>query len=209
MTLLEISIALFISVILTLMVGALLLSANGLSMDVEVATRGTSTANRALEQITTDLLPSEVLNFNETSIVFQEPVDGDGDGDYVDVNGNVQLGAEGVEGRAYEYFWVQTGTLSESGLGLDLNDDGDTADNIASGNLIRRVVNSTGTELSRRTILGNGQLIQSPGSAEIPPLFAMPTTESVEVTVCLPVRSNYRTNETSRLYQGRSLLTLR
>ncbi len=209
-SLLELSVVVFIGALLALIIGTVLAGSQGLSTDIERTTRGTMTTTRLVNAIVNSLMAgAEVVSFNGTSLVYQEPVDEDSDGDYVDSAGNVEWGAGGKVGWAYEYLWVDSGTFDESAEGLDLNDDGDRADAFARGDLVLRVVDAAGAERERRVLAGNGSILQNRGGADIAPLFSMPYADSVRVAITSLVVQNHQDQKRGQRFQGQRLVTLR
>jgi len=209
-TLLEIAVVIAIGTLLVLMIGSVLLGMQGLSLNVEAAARGTSTASRILDPIAKHLASgARVVAFNDTALLVHEPVDGDGDGDFVDVNGNPQWGANAIEGWAYEYLWISTGTISEGAEGADLNGDGDQADSFDEGDLVLRVVDGSGSEQERRGIAGNGIVLQDTGGLELPPLFSMPFLDTVEIDLAIRIVNKLRSDQKVSVLRGRKIVTLR
>ncbi len=207
-TLVELVIVLFLTSVLVSMIGVILVTANCLGVDVQVTTTGTALSNRVADTLARQLSSGvDIINSNDTSVVFQEPVDADGDGDVFDAGGNIQWGAEGILGWTYEYVWIERRSVDEHSVGLDLNSDGDSTDEFPAGEIVLRVLDAGGVEQERRTVSGGADVLQSK-TDDIEPIFAMPTPTLLEVTLTTPVSRFSSGRTTSQSFSSRRFISL-
>ena len=76
LTLLEVSVALFLGAVLMLLVGMVLLGSQGLSADIRASTRGTAEVSRVLDALTAELMSGvQVVAFNQQIAVVKGDLD--------------------------------------------------------------------------------------------------------------------------------------
>lgn len=210
LTTLEMAVALFLGSVVISMIGMTLSSAYGVGAEVQISARGNLEVSRVLDTMARRFTSSpRIIAFNDTSLLFQEPVDHDSDGDIVDSNSVVEFGAEDNLGWSYEYLWVQTGSFSESTHGVDVNSDGDEGDLFQEGGLVLRVVDSSGVEQGRNTVAGAGVVLQEAVGSTIPELFTMPFANTVQIELSVPISETRAGLVRTEVFQGRRLITLR
>lgn len=155
------------------------------SAEVQLQSTGSVDASLAVDEVVRRLRAGVVVQgMSTTTLAFQEPVDADGDGDFFDDLGDLELGAEGSAGWTYVFELQLEGTVKESVLGLDVNGDGDANDTFQIGRLVAKVLDAASIEVQTRLLAGGERLlVPSPGDSTLPALFADPSGAGEGVTV--------------------------
>lgn len=83
---------------------------------------------------------ARLLSVGTSFLEFQQPVDHDDDGDVIDLNGTLELGADGTLGYKTLYNVVITSTFVESLRNYDLNGDGDTDDSLGLATIEENII---------------------------------------------------------------------
>jgi len=145
-TLVELMVSMaFLAIVLTFSFGALQTTGERFSGEMAIY-EISSQARMALAKLSKDLAEARILSrsADHSSITVMFPVDADGDGGYLDADGNIAWGVETTENWTATYAFVSERTLSESYYGKDFNRDGDTQDTFMIGGINQMIADDNG-----------------------------------------------------------------
>lgn len=197
------------------MLAQTLLTSAVTSAEVHVTSSGSLDTGQVVNSMVLFIQRGTVLTaVSSTVLVLQEPVDPDADGEFFDATtGDLQLGAQGNLNWTYRYEWVPGGNVSEAANSLDINGDNDQNDTFRIGRIVRRVMDQNGVEQSNRAEAGGDAVLQPPlGQSDpaVPPIFAVPFDEGVEIRVTrLVPRPVQARDDRSVLFTSRRVVKLR
>ena len=206
-TLLEVIIVVALLSVVAVIVGGVLSTTQSLGKQADARSEGSASVSRLMDSITRDLQTSiQVVSVTATQFNYQVPVDHDLDGDYTDTLGNVEWGAEGNLNWMYQYGWQAVSNIAEANGDIDFNEDGDLDDTYTVGNI--RLVVFTDLLFPQTVTNLSGDNILQDGNVEIPSIFRMPTTETIEFNLSTPVVIDEKRNQ-GKIFRSRRVIAAR
>lgn len=183
LSLVEVTIVTALVGVIAAYVGGVMLASSRLGRDAYVDNEVASLAERAVDQLAAVLGPAaRITAVSNTSVTVQHEWDDDMDGvvEATDTDGTLEQGLRMSANRyivngSLQVNWVDLNIdLSESGVGLDLNEDGDTSDLVDCGALEIVYLSAASTAIVRTRI--GSQLNLKGRVFVLNPTFSRPET---------------------------------